>query len=98
MGVQKEFGIQMEELREVAESIARQAGAVKACDMHEEVLLDQYDDEALTLAYKIANKRISDGEIHLPDGISRKDFTDLIKSVVDDSGSDCARCEDLAAE
>ena len=98
MGFQKELAIRMEEIREVAIDIAKEAGAVEECAMHSDILLDQYDDDALTLAYKIANKRISDGEIDLPDYVSRKDITDLIKEVVLESGTDCPRCESIARE
>jgi len=59
---------------------------------------NQYDDDALTLAYKIANKRISDGDIDLPDDVSRKDFTDLIKEVVSESATNCPRCERMMRE
>jgi hypothetical protein len=98
MGFQKELAIRMEELRGVAIEIAKEAGAVEECVMHSDILLDQYDDDALTLAYKIANKCISDGDIDLPDDVSRKDFTDLIKEVVSGSGMDCPRCEAIARE
>jgi hypothetical protein len=98
MGAQKELAIRLDELRDVAADIAKEAGAVEECAMHSDILLDQYDDDALTLAYKIANKRISDGDIDLPNGVSRKDFTDLIKEVVSESGTDCPRCEALARE
>ena len=98
MGVQKELAIRMEELRGVATDIAKEAGAVEQCVAHPDIILDQYDDEALTVAYKIANKRISDGDIDLPDGVSRKDFADLIKEVVSESGTECPRCEAMARE
>lgn len=98
MGAQKELLTRMEELRDVALDIAIEAGAVEQCVSHPDIVLDQYDDDALTFAYKIANKRISDGDIDLPDEVSRKDFTDLIKAVVSESGVDCPRCEALSRE
>jgi hypothetical protein len=98
MGYQKELLIRMEELREVAIDIAKEAGAVEECVAHPDILLDQYDDDALTPAYKIANKRISAGDIDLPDDMSRKDFTDLIKEVVSESRADCPRCERIMRE
>jgi hypothetical protein len=98
MGYQKELLIRMDELRDTAADIAKEAGAVEECVGHPEILLDQYDDDALTLAYKIANKRISDGDIDLPDDVSRKDFTDLIKEVVSESATNCPRCERMMRE
>jgi hypothetical protein len=98
MGAQKELAIRLEELRGVAADIAKEAGVVEECQMHSDILLDRYDGHALTLAYKIANKRISDGDIDLPNGVSRKDFTDLIKDVASESGIDCPRCDAIARE
>lgn len=98
MGYQKELLIRMDELRDIAVDIAKESGAVEECVGHPEILLDQYDDDALTLAYKIANKRISDGDIELPDDVLRKDFTDIIKEVVAESGTNCPRCERIMRE
>lgn len=98
MGFQKELLIRMDELREVAIDIAKEAGAVEECVGHPDILLDQYDDDALTLAYKIANKRVSDGDIDLPDEVSRKGFTVIIKEVVAESGTNCPRCERIMRE
>lgn len=98
MGFQKELAIRKEELREVALRIAMEAGAVRQCVAHPDVILDQYDDDARIVAYKIANKRMSNGDIDLPDGMSPRDFTDLIKDVVSKSATDCPRCEAIARE
>jgi hypothetical protein len=98
MGYQKELLIRMDELREVAIDIAKEAGTVEECVAHPDILLDQYDDDALILAYKIGTRRISDGDIDVPDDISRKDFTDMIKEVVAESGTDCPRCERIMRE
>jgi|SRR5262245_51562911 len=98
MGVQKEFEIRRDELRQIALKIAKETGAVEDCVVHSDIVLDQYDDDALESAYKIANKRISDGDIDLPDGVSRRDFTDMIKDVVSESANDCPRCEAIASE
>jgi hypothetical protein len=49
-------------------------------------------------AYKIANARITAGEIELPSMMTRRDFTDLIKEVVETSPAECPECERLATQ
>jgi hypothetical protein len=91
MGAAKDLMIQMDDLRPVAGRIAVAAGALSRCSVHNDILIEQFDDGALTEAYRIANARITAGEIDLGD-LSRRDFTDLIKKVVSESAMDCWRC------
>ena len=95
MGAVKHYKAMMDDLRAEAEGVAVAAKAVKPCKRHEDVLLDQYDPAALDLAYRIANSRISKGEIKLPAGFKREDFTDLVKDVVNSSGDECYSCENM---
>jgi hypothetical protein len=92
MGGMKHYMAMMESVRFMAEDVAAAAKAVKRCSYHEDVLLDQYDPGALDLAYRIANSRVTKGEIELPDGFSRKDFTDMIQKVVKESADECYSC------
>jgi hypothetical protein len=98
MGAAKELLIQMDDMRAEAESVAVDVGAVVRCEFHDDVLISQYDDDALTQAYKLANARISRGEIVLPSMINRRDFSDLIKEVVDQSGDECYSCAKMFAD
>jgi hypothetical protein len=95
MGAMKELMLEREAMEPIAAEIAVVAGAVKLCPLHDHVLIDQYDDEALVDAYKIANAQITRGEIKLPDSISRTDFSAMINKLVEESGSDCYECEHI---
>ncbi|MDF9778019.1 hypothetical protein [Pseudomonas baetica] len=81
-----------EELRGVAESIARRAGAITECEVHGELL----DNDCAEEAYKLGNK-LFDTEFR---GVfsSRLEMTDAIKEVIDDAGWDCGMCEKNASD
>lgn len=76
MGAAKEMMLQREDMRGVAQEVAEAAGLGERCEMHDGVyIVDSPDEDLLTEAYKIANERITKGEIHLPSTVSPKDFT-----------------------
>lgn len=93
MGAAKEMMLQMDDMRGVAEEVALAAGLGERCELHGEYTSDLPDEDLLVEAYKIANARISAGEIHLPSMLSRRDFTDLIKETVENAPSDCPECQ-----
>jgi hypothetical protein len=77
----------------LAKGIALKAGALHECRLHADILVAQYNPDAVTLACKIPDQRISAGKIELPNGVSRKKFIDLIKT----GGRECdelPRCEE----
>jgi hypothetical protein len=80
-----------ENLRRIAATLLVETGALEECP--HETLLWTYNNEAVTLAYGLANARITSGEIELPAGYSRRDLTDAIKSLVDETGESCAICD-----
>ena|SRR5438876_402141 len=82
-----------EELYEMALRVNCDAGSLKECEYHEAIYFDGGSD--VQDAYKIANARITAGEIDLPDGVSRRDFTDVIKQAYEEnSGLDgCSLCD-----
>jgi hypothetical protein len=94
MGVSKTLAMELYELRCLAQGIALKAGALHECPLHDDILVDQYNPDAVTLACKIADQRISAGKIELPDGVSRKEFIDLVKRAAAESAMDCPRCEE----
>ena len=94
MGAMKRYKEDLNGLRSAAEDIAVTARAVKPCEYHEDTLLDQYDGDALELAYKIANARVTKGEIGL-DGFTRRDLTNMIQQVVNESADECYSCSRL---
>ncbi len=95
MGAMSELAIVMDETRDMAADVAATTGAVRRCARHEHVLIHQFDDDRLQTAYKLANKKISSGDIRLPAGLSRRDFTDMIKESVEQSELDCPHCDNL---
>ncbi|MDE5440246.1 hypothetical protein GWG65_02055 [Bradyrhizobium sp. CSA207] len=98
MGAMSELAIYMEEARDMAADMAATTGAVRRCPHHEDVLIHQFDDDRLQTAYKLANKKITSGEITLTAGLSRRDFTDMIKEAVEQSELDCPHCSKLLAD
>lgn len=96
MGAAKEMMLQREGMTGAAEEVAIAAGLGERCEMHEDVFMSEFPDEDLLVeAYKIANARISKGEIELPSMMSRRDFTDLIKEVVEQAPDFCPECQRL---
>ena len=76
----------------IALSILVKAGAVVCCEYCDEYVNNQ-DDEALKIAYAIANKMVSEknSDVELFEG-NRKELTDCIKSVYTDVAWEC-HCE-----
>ena len=82
-----------EALQHMALGILCDAQALEECEHHEAIYFDGGTE--VQEAYKLANARISNGELELPDGVSRRDFTDVMKEVyIENSGrDDCYACE-----
>lgn len=72
-----------------------EAGAVKECEWHPDVYFD--GNAPIEDAYRMVNRRITSGEIALPEGQARRDVTDLLKRVYHDNAgvSECMCCERL---
>jgi hypothetical protein len=83
-----------EELAAFAESIAREAGAIKACESHDDISIDQWDDDAKQRAYAIGTNRWKSGDIDA----SREDLMNAIKSAIDHSAESCPHCEKNMAD
>ena len=69
--------------------IAIEAGAVKVCRFHNEVTINQGDEEANRRAYAIATNKIKRGEMDY----ERKDLLDAVKDAIDMSADECPVCE-----
>lgn len=93
MGVLKAAKIQRDAERPFAEDIAIAAGLGTKCASHPEVFMSEFSDEGLVEAYKIANARITSGELTLPSMMDRKDFYELIKDVVSQAPDFCPECD-----
>jgi hypothetical protein len=93
MGFAKRQLEEAEHLDNMALHVLLESGALRECEHHDGVY---YDGGAeVEGAYRLANSQITSHKITLPDGVSRKDFTDAIKAVYEDNyGPDgCYICE-----
>lgn len=91
MGYWKNKMMEQQEHYDWAKSILIRVHALQECEAHE----DAFDGPAeLEEAYKYVNTRITSGEIKLKGGQTRRDVTNLIKSVYDDNStaSECPSC------
>jgi hypothetical protein len=93
MGVLKEWMTQREDLKGAAEDVAIAAGLGNRCEIHGEFVSEFAYEDLLVTAYKIGNARITKGEIDLGSMVDRKDFTDLIRQVVEFAPSNCPTCD-----
>ena len=88
------------ELREAqldeATNIAIEAGALKSCKLHPEIVWDAFDDPSV--AYRIGNARFKAGELQT-DFASPRELTDTIKEAIDEAGPrGCPLCERILAD
>jgi hypothetical protein len=84
--------MQQELVEVLAGEVERDAG-VHACEFHSVLWRDiAVAEVALQGAYKLANYRITNGHLELPRGFSRRDFTDAIKSVLEEAPTECYVC------
>ncbi len=77
-----------EALREAAIEIAFEAGAITKCEIHEDVYIDNYNDDANKRAYAIASKKLKDKLIDF----NRAELLDEIKVVIDEASDKCYEC------
>lgn len=83
-----------EDLRTLSLDVLKEIGLISECDYHAGTFYDGGQGD-LEDAYKLANAKITRGDIELPDGKTRRDFTDAIKDTYNDNaGVDyCTSCE-----
>ena len=79
---------------EEAELIAIKARAITRCKDHEEVLLDNYDSEAVSRAYAMGTAHWKKGGLDC----SREEFMDSIKAVIEGSADECFTCTKMRDE
>lgn len=75
----------LEALRQKAVEIAIKGKALKRCPRHDQVTLDQLDDEAMRAAFAIGTKRSS--------AVGRREMLNAIDEAIKDSPVDCPDCE-----
>jgi hypothetical protein len=83
-----------EDLRQHALGILEEVGLLAECEFHSGTYFDGGSGD-LEDAYKLANSKVSKGDIELPGSMTRRDFTDTIRDTYrDNSGVDaCQSCE-----
>ena len=96
MGLTKRLMELRETQRAVATNIAVEAGALKRCELHPDVVWATFDDPSM--AYRIGNVRFTAGKLQT-DFASRRELTDAIKEAIDEAGLDgCWLCERMLAD
>lgn len=90
MGVVKQWMIHHDYQLEVATDIAVEAGVLRRCEYHDDIVLDNEIEH--TDAYKLANWRFSHGQLR--DVFkTRKEMTDAIQETIQSAGSfGCGIC------
>ncbi len=79
--------------KQIALMLLVESGVIRECQYHPGTYFE--GNEPIEAAYKLANTRISENQAALPHGYSRRQYTDLIKSVYEDhSGLDSCPCCD----
>jgi len=91
MGRAKEEMLARDGLREHAIRLLVEVDAIQECEIHDECYTEGTGD--VEEAYKLANARISSGEIELLPGMTRRNFTDMILEAYNENSSDeCPYC------
>lgn len=93
MGMAKRELARQEDVENSAIRVAVQAGALKSCLLHEDIVIDQWDSDALQRAYAIGTNLWKTGEIDA----TREEFMEAIKEAVDQSAESCWICDKHAA-
>ena len=94
MGQAKKEMMRQEELLYEAADIAVEAGVLRRCKYHPDIVWDNHGDRSD--AYKLGNARFSRGEVG--DFRSRRELTDAIKNAIEQSGDECYLCAKRLAE
>ena len=84
----------MADLSAEAEIVALQAKAIKHCNWHEDISLDQEDPDANKHAYALGTIRWNKGDM----GCTREEFMQAIKDTIEMSGDECPRCAKIRDE
>lgn len=79
----------MTDLSTAAEIVAIQAGAIVPCGWHEDILINNRDDDANGHAYAIGAIRWRKGDM----GCERQEFMNAIKDTIEQSADECPRCQ-----
>lgn len=98
MGITKRMMEQQEALKGAALRILVDASVLEECEVHDGYYYEGGID--VEEAYKLANARITRGEVELPEGVSRRDFTDIIKEAREENWAtdSCTYCDHIMSK
>jgi hypothetical protein len=82
MGITKRHLEEQEFMQSQALTVLMRVDAIEQCDFHDGCYFEGSGDVAD--AYPVANAMINRGEIELPDGMSRSEFSQLIKDTFEE--------------
>ncbi|CAM2822028.1 hypothetical protein [Vibrio neptunius] len=87
----KRYWEHQEAKRQAATQIAIESGALRECEVHDDILLEGSSD--IEEAYKLGNFKFTQGQLN---GVfdSRKEMTDLILEAKELANYQCERCND----
>lgn len=88
VGQAKAEMMRLQDMRGPATVVALKANAVGHCELHDDMILEVFDDDAEKHAYAIGAAMVEGGEI---DG-THQEFMDSIKSVIDEAMNECPLC------
>jgi len=84
----------MSDISSEAEIVAAQAKAVVRCPWHDDVMINNCDDDANREAYRLGTIRWKKGDMDC----ERQEFMDAIKDAIDQSADECPRCDKIREE
>jgi hypothetical protein len=88
MGQAKKEMMRLEELEGAAMGVLAKTGAVKQCEIHDGIFIDQYDSDAMRQAYAVGTNMVKAGEVDA----TREEFMDAIKSASENAADECYIC------
>jgi hypothetical protein len=86
-GAKREWERQQDLEAQATEPLLK-AGAIRACCIHSDILINLEDPDAERRAYAIGTNMVKAGEV---DG-TRADFMDAIKSALENAADECPIC------
>jgi hypothetical protein len=95
MGGAKRTMEEQEARYQIGLGLCIEAGAIEECEFHEGTYFQGHEE--VEAAYRLANTKISSGQLGQPSAEYRREVTDAIKEAYDDNAgtSACHQCEDV---
>lgn len=88
MGRAKAEMMRLEGVKGFATAAAMKAGAVEACEIHDDIIMDCFDPEAESRAYEVALEMMGADAL---DG-SHEELREAIREVIEESSDGCPYC------